>query len=105
MAYFADPFVRSPKTRLFFSGHNHTYERFQFENKFFIVSGGGGGPRHKVSFDLGNRPYHDLFPGPELRFLDFCEMEIRERALAYRILRLEPDRTFTIVDPMTLPRK
>jgi hypothetical protein len=32
-------------------------------------------------------------------------MEIRERALAYRILCLEPDRTFTIVDPMTLTKK
>ena len=40
-AYFADPFVQFQKTRFFFSGHSHTYERFQIDGKFFVVSGGG----------------------------------------------------------------
>ena len=100
--YFADPFMRFQKTCLFFSGHSHTYERFQTGDKFFIVSGGGGGPRHKVSVDPKNRPYNDLFPGPELRFLHFCEVEIHDRVLAYRVLRLESEKTFTIVDPMAI---
>jgi predicted phosphodiesterase len=104
-AYFADPFGRSRKTCLFFSGHSHTYERLQMEGKFFIVSGGGGGPRHKVSTDPKNRPYNDLFPGPELRFLHFCEVEMHDKVLTYRILRLEPNRTFTVVDPLAISRK
>jgi len=100
--YFADPFVRFKKTCLFFSGHNHSYERFQIGSKFFIISGGGGGPRRKVSIDPAKRPYKDLFPGPELRFFHFCEIENRENNLAFRVLRLEPDENFTVVDPVII---
>lgn len=103
--YFADPFVRFKKTRLFFSGHNHSYERFQIGDKFFIVAGGGGGPRHKVSIDPAKRRYRDLFPGPELRFFHFCEIEHREDSIAFRVLRLEPDEHFTVVDPFIIKKK
>jgi len=100
--YFADPFVKFRKTCLFFSGHSHTYERFQIEGKFFIVSGGGGGPRHKVTVDPLKRHYDDLFPGSELRFFHFCEIEIGREGLDYRVLRLEPDETFTVADLLTI---
>lgn len=100
--YFADPFVRFQKTRLFLSGHGHSYERFQIGNKFFIVSGGGGGPRHKVSIDPAKRPYKDLFPGPALRFFHFCEIENRKDSIAFRVLRLEPDEKFTVIDPLKI---
>jgi 3',5'-cyclic AMP phosphodiesterase CpdA len=100
---FVDPFVRFRKPCLFFSGHSHAYERFQHEGKFFICSGGGGGPRHKVYIDPKKRRYEDLYPGPALRFLHFCEIEINAHGLDYNVLRLEPDGTFTIVDPMTIP--
>lgn len=103
--YFADPFIRFQKTRLFFSGHCHSYERFQVGNKFFIVSGGGGGPRHKVSIDPVKRSYKDLFPGPEIRFFHFCEIELWEDSFSFRILRLEADETFTAVDPLTITGK
>lgn len=98
--YFADPFVQFHKTSLFFSGHGHTYERFQREGKFFIVSGGGGGPRHHVTIDPQKCLYHDLFPGSEQRFFHFCEVEMSHQGLAYRVHRLEPDATFAIVDPL-----
>jgi len=103
MADFADPFLRPQKTQLFFSGHSHSYERFQIKNKFFIVSGGGGGPRHRVSVNPTRRIYQDLFPGPEIRFFHFCEMERRCDALAFRVLRLESDETFSPVDPHIIP--
>ena len=105
--YFADPFLRFSKTSLFFSGHSHTYERFQRDGKFFIVSGGGGGPRHKVKRDPQKCLYQDLFAGPELRFFHFCEIEIDKRGLAYRVVRLESNETFAIVDPLYLtnPKK
>jgi len=98
--HFAEPFMRSPKTSLFFSGHGHTYERFRVEDKFFIVTGGGGGPRHKVYIDPKKRRFDDLFPGTELRFFNFCEIEISNRNLVYKVLRLEPGGTFTAVDPL-----
>ncbi|RPJ01940.1 MAG: hypothetical protein EHM36_12955 [Deltaproteobacteria bacterium] len=98
--YFADPFVRFQKTSLFFSGHGHTYERFQMRDKFFIVTGGGGGPRHRIYIDPGKRRFEDLFSGPELRFFHFCEIEVHGTKLNYKVLRLEPDGTFTVVDPL-----
>jgi hypothetical protein len=101
---FADPFLRFQKTRLFFSGHSHSYERFQMEGKFFIVSGGGGGPRHKVIVDPRKQRYQDLFCGPEPRFFHFCEIENRNDVLAFRVLRLESDETFTVVDPFVIPK-
>ena len=101
--YFADPFLRFQKTRLFFSGHSHSYERFQIGDKFLIVSGGGGGPRHKVMIDPRKQRYQDLFSGPELRFFHFCEIECANDALVSRVLRLESDGTFTLVDPLIIP--
>jgi predicted phosphodiesterase len=101
---FADPFVRFQKTCLFFSGHSHTYERFETNGKFFIVSGGGGGPRHKVWMGPSKRLYEDLYPGPELRFFHFCEIENRDQGLAYRVLRLEKDDAFNAADPLAILR-
>jgi 3',5'-cyclic AMP phosphodiesterase CpdA len=101
---FADPFIRFQKTRLFFSGHSHSYERFQKKNKFFIVSGGGGGPRHKVYIDPRRQLYQDLFSGPEIRFFHFCEVENRNDSLVFRVLRLDSDETFSVVDPFIIPK-
>jgi 3',5'-cyclic AMP phosphodiesterase CpdA len=102
-ALFADPFVQFRKTRFFFSGHNHSYERFQQDGKFFIVSGGGGGPRHKVYIDPRKRRYEDLFSGPARRFFHFCEIEINATGLNYKVLRLETSGAFTLVDPLIVP--
>jgi len=102
--YFADPFLRFQKAGLFFSGHSHSYERFQTGGKFFIVSGGGGGPRHKVIIDPRKRRYQDLFSAPELRFFHFCEIESRNDTLVFKVLRLESDETFTVVDPLIIPK-
>jgi len=99
---FADPFLRYGKTRFFFSGHSHSYERFQIGHKIFIVSGGGGGPRHKVFTDSKKIRYIDLFPGPELRFFHFCEIKQHNTALIFRVIRLEPDGFFTVADPIEI---
>lgn len=100
--YFADPFVKFSKTCLFLSGHSHTYERFLVEGKFFIVSGGGGGPRHTVTTDPQRRPFNDLFPGAELRFFHFCEIKAKGQGFELRILRLKPDGSFTVADSLTI---
>lgn len=103
-AYFADPFIRFRKASLFFSGHCHSYERFQVGGKFFVVSGGGGGPRHKLSIDPTKRKYPDLYPGPELRFFHFCELEKQNRSVSFRVIRLDENGTFTTVDPLTISK-
>jgi hypothetical protein len=89
---------------LFLSGHSHSYERFQKEGKFFIVSGGGGGPRHKVYTDPRRQRVPDLFSGPGLRFFHFCEIEAHPNALVFRVLRLEPDERFSVADSFILPK-
>ncbi len=95
---FADPFLGFYKTRFFLSGHSHSYEHFQISEKFFVVSGGGGGPRHKVFIDPRRIRYTDSFQGPELRFFHFCEIELLDETLALKVLRLENNGTFSIAD-------
>ena len=102
--YLADPFLRFQKARLFFSGHSHSYERFQMDGKFFIVSGGGGGPKHKVTIDPRKQRYQDLFSGPEIRFFHFCEIENRSDTLVFKIVRLESNGSFVAVDPLLVGR-
>jgi 3',5'-cyclic AMP phosphodiesterase CpdA len=102
--YFAKPFLRFRKAVLFFSGHSHTYERFRFGGKLFIVTGGGGGPRHKVYVDPKEWHYEDLYAGPELRFFHFCEIEVTGESLLFTVHRLEADGTFSSVDPLTIPK-
>ena len=42
---FVPKFLKCTKTRAFFSGHVHGYERFVVEGRHFVVTAGGGGPR------------------------------------------------------------
>ena len=102
--FFADPFLKYSKTSFFFSGHSHSYERFQIEGKSFVVSGGGGGPRHNLSINPEKRRYNDLFGGPELRFFHFVCLQIQGNTIIYNVYRLEPNETFTAIDPITIPK-
>ncbi|MGH7495245.1 MAG: metallophosphoesterase family protein [bacterium] len=73
---FLPAFFSSPKTAAFISGHVHGYERFESNDKTFVVSGGGGGPRlrlhrgrkarHKDQFQgVGPRPFNYMLIYPE----------------------------------------
>jgi len=42
---FVEPFLKCRKSRAFFSGHVHAYERFNVRSRYLVVTGGGGGPR------------------------------------------------------------
>jgi len=44
------------------------------------------------------------FSVTELRFFDFCKIGNREYGLPFRVLRLEPDATFTVVDLLEMSR-
>lgn len=103
--YFAELYIKSRKGTLFLSGHSHTYEHFKEEGKDFIVSGGGGGPRHKVSIDSEQQKYRDLFKGAELRFFHFCQIRVNSKTLYCEVISLQLDNRFSIVDSLRNSRK
>lgn len=63
---FLPAFFAAPKTRVFLSGHVHGYERFLVQDKTFIVSGGGGGPRLPLRHGERRR-FEDLFSATAAR--------------------------------------
>jgi len=95
---FAEPFLKCKKTALFFSGHCHSYEKFEKRGKIFIVSGGGGGPRHRLDIDKKHRKFDDRFNGTAVRFSHFCELVIHGDHLDLRVIRLKDDGTFDVAD-------
>lgn len=102
--YFAKPFQKCKKGTIFFSGHCHTYERFIEEGKYFIVSGGGGGPRQKLNTDKKTRLYNDLFEGPAIRFFHFCELDIKNDSMQFKVKKLNDDNSFSIAEELVIKR-
>lgn len=102
---FAAPFEQTAKGAFFFSGHCHSYEKFLIGGKYFIVSGGGGGPRHALDIDPGRRAWDDRYEGPAMRFLHFAELEISADGLTLRIVRLNDNGSFSVADTVFFPEK
>ena len=76
---FLKQFKDSPKTVAFVSGHTHSYQHFVEENKHFIVSGGGGGPRT----DLTKTKHQDTYLWPTKR-RPFHYLVISQNKMAVR---------------------
>lgn len=76
------PFAAARKTMAMLSGHVHSYERFERAGKLFLVSGGGGGPRVRLSTGDRRRHTDDLFSGPPVRHLHFLSISLEEEGLA-----------------------
>lgn len=73
---FVPPFLASRKALAMVSGHAHGYEKFSKEDRYFFVSGGGGGPR--VRLLEGDRRRHvDLYSGPSPRPFHYLRVEAR----------------------------
>ena len=90
--YFVSIFEESKKAALFLSGHSHSYEHFIKEEKHFLVSGGGGGPRHELETNSKNKDYHfDYYPGKEIRDLHYCKMTIHENDLEIEMIKLDKE--------------
>lgn len=51
-------FNSSKKSAAMISGHAHSYERFAYNGKAFIISGGGGGPR--INLNTGKKLHPDF---------------------------------------------
>lgn len=100
--YFVAPFLEARKTRFFLSGHSHTYERFDVRGKHFVISGGGGAPRHEVEIDPRKRRFRDLYAGPARRAFHFCEVHLADRSLTLEAWHLQPDGRFQRADAVTV---
>lgn len=101
-ARFAAPFLRATKAAFFFTGHCHAYERFVVGGRQFIVTGGGGGPRHTLVTDERERKYDDVYRGPAIRPFHFCELELGDGCLECRIAALHADGSFREIDRVSV---
>lgn len=76
---FVPAFANSKKTLALISGHAHTYERFKIENKTFIISGGGGGPR--INLKIGKDCYNDFCKLPSPRPFNYLLLNENENGI------------------------
>jgi 3',5'-cyclic AMP phosphodiesterase CpdA len=100
---FVPPFARSQKTVAMFSGHVHSYERFERDGKTFCVTGGGGGPRVRLSSGSRRRHADDLFSGPPVRLFHFLLCERAPEGLRIEARGLpKGSRSFETMDRFSL---
>ncbi len=91
--YFVKPYIQTPKAKVFFTGHCHSYEHFRKEGKNFVVSGGGGGPRQAVESDSSKQHHQDLFNGKEIRDFHYCKVTIEGDRLRIQMIRVDKSLT------------
>lgn len=101
---FVEPFKRSVKTKLFISGHAHTYERFRFDGKDFLVIGGGGGLLHPLK-EEHERTWNDISSKESnRRFFHYAKCELRRNELLIQVKMLKEDFSgFESVDEIIIP--
>lgn len=89
ISMFAEPFLRARKTRLFVSGHVHSYERFAAGDKMFVVTGGGGGPRRTVDTS-SDRPFqNDAYRVGALRPFHYVHLDVNDSAITAEVRMLQ----------------
>jgi hypothetical protein len=77
--YFVPDFLKSDKTKLFLSGHSHSFEHFSHGGKDFLTIGGGGGL------------HHPLYHGNEILHEDLYKGDINKRSFHYLLCRFDDD--------------
>lgn len=90
---FVPVFERSSKVRLVFSGHIHIYERRHVEPVVYVITGGGGSPRHYASDDhLRRRLSGPGQPNPgDVVRTDFHYMRVTPAGDALRVEMIQLD--------------
>jgi len=88
-AHFVEPFKATPKAKVFFTGHCHSYERFAMFDKQFVVSGGGGGPRQELIVDRTKRRHEDQYNGGRIREFHFCKVTLEQDRLRVQMVRID----------------
>jgi len=98
--YFIPIFERNPKSRLWLSGHSHAYEHFRHNKVHYVVSGGGGGPRHLLYLEKNLRRHDDLYPGPTIRPFHYLSIQRDQDELCVTMVPLSgqesPQESFMI---------
>lgn len=75
----------SKKVLAYVSGHAHGYEHFIENQKHYIISAGGGGPRSPVLTGKKKR-YLDHFNGPSLRPFNYLNFLVSEREVMVEVM-------------------
>jgi len=97
-------FMAAKKTLAMMTGHVHSYERFARAGKALVVSGGGGGPRARLSTGKDRRHDDDLYKGPALRDFNFVVLTVDEKGIAVEVRGLPKGGTaFSAMDRFFLP--
>ena len=88
------------KPDIVFSGHQHNYERYNYNGIHYIVSGGGGAEQSPIK-----RAPEDLYNQPGETF-HYCKITLSETKVHFEMLKLKKDTdswqvadTFTISKP------
>ena len=91
--YFVQQMLKIPKAKLFFTGHCHSYEHFIKNNKHFVVTGGGSGPRQKLKIDSSEAKHQDTYKGGEIRNFNFCKVTFKEDGLLVQMISIDDNLT------------
>ena len=86
---FVSNFIKSPKSRLFLSGHSHAFEHFRVEGKDFLVIGGGGGLHQPLK--ASSEDYPDLAATYKPKF-HYLSVKRFGDSLQLNSIRLNPDK-------------
>jgi Icc-related predicted phosphoesterase len=81
---FVPIFINSPKSKLYLSGHAHTYEHFILSNKHFVVSGGGGGQRQPLLPPFLSR-INDIKPWTLFKPFHYISLEDSDQEISLRV--------------------
>ncbi len=99
---FLPGFVRASKTLAFFSGHAHTYERYEKRGKHYVVTGGGGGPR-VMGRDVSSK-HADRVTGPYPRPFHFVRVDVEASRVALTVIGFDRDaETAQPIDAFSIP--
>jgi 3',5'-cyclic AMP phosphodiesterase CpdA len=97
-------FAAARKTLAIFSGHVHSYERFQRDGKSYVVTGGGGAPRQRLYMGARRRHADDLFSGGAVRGFHYLRATLGTSRLDIEMRSLDKGGTaFVSGDAFSLP--
>jgi predicted MPP superfamily phosphohydrolase len=99
---FVKPFLDSEKTAAFISGHAHTYENLKRDGKYFLVSGGGGGPR--VFLNKNKDRHDDECSHKGIRPFHYVLLQPGENSVEVSVKGINKGETkFHLIDSFSIP--
>jgi len=78
-----------PKARVVFSGVEGAYQRIRHADRWWITTGGGGGPRTEVFPEPERRRFLDAFEGGRIRPFHYVRVRVEETRFTLEMLALD----------------